>query len=122
MPGEVVDGNDVVAVWKAVSGAVDRARSGRGASLIECKTFRMTGHSAHDDASYVPPGLFEEWEKKDPIPRLEELLEKREILTRTGIDEMNARITSEIDEAVALAEQDPFPDPEECLTGVYAEE
>jgi pyruvate dehydrogenase E1 component alpha subunit len=122
MPGKIVDGNDVVAVWNAVSGAVARARSGGGASLIECKTFRMTGHSAHDDAGYVPPELFDEWEKKDPIPRLERMLRKHEILTPGEIDRMTERVTSEIDEAVALAEKDPFPDPEECLTGVYADE
>jgi len=122
MPGEVVDGNDVVAVSKAVDGAVRRARNGEGSSLIECKTFRMTGHSAHDDASYVPEGLFEEWKKKDPILRLERMLEERQLLTRQEIGEMSERIVAEIDEAVALAEKDPFPAPEECLTGVYSDE
>src|SRR5437764_6185775 len=57
MPGEIVDGNDIVAVWDASTRAIERARAGQGPTLIECKTFRMTGHSAHDDAGYVPPEL-----------------------------------------------------------------
>jgi len=122
MPGEIVDGNDVVAVWEAVGRGIDRARSGGGSSLIECKTFRMTGHSAHDDAGYVPKELFEEWKKKDPILRLEESLEEQQILTRAEIGDMTRRIAAEIDEAVALAEKDPFPAPEECLSGVYSDE
>jgi pyruvate dehydrogenase E1 component alpha subunit len=121
MPGEIVDGNDVVAVWKGVGAAVDRARDGRGSSLVECKTFRMTGHSAHDDASYVPDEMFEQWEKKDPIVRLEASLEKQGILTRQEIETMTGRVASEIDEAVALAEKDPFPAPEDCLKGVYSD-
>src|SRR2546429_8551249 len=59
MSGEIVDGNDVFAVWNASQEAVQRARDGHGPTLIECKTFRMTGHSAHDDAGYVPHALFE---------------------------------------------------------------
>jgi pyruvate dehydrogenase E1 component alpha subunit len=122
MPGEIVDGNDVVAVWEAVGGAIRRARQGQGSSLIECKTFRMTGHSAHDDASYVPSELFEEWKKKDPIVRLESALLEREVLTADEIREMTDRVRGEIDEAVALAEADPLPAPEDCLKGVYSDE
>ena len=63
LPGEIVDGNDILAVWDAATRAIERARAGNGPTLIECKTFRMTGHSAHDDAGYVPPELFEFWEE-----------------------------------------------------------
>ena len=122
MPGEIVDGNDVIAVWQTVGRSVERARKGEGPSLVECKTFRMTGHSAHDDASYVPPELFEEWKKKDPILLLENFLGEQEILTPTEIREMNGRVVGEIDQAVALAEKDPLPAPEECLTDVYSDE
>ena len=65
MPGEVVDGNDVLAVYGASLRAIELARAGGGPTLLECKTFRMTGHSAHDDASYVPKELFEEWVLRD---------------------------------------------------------
>jgi pyruvate dehydrogenase E1 component alpha subunit len=122
MPGEIVDGNDVLAVWNASQRAIEYARGGNGPSLIECKTFRMTGHSAHDDASYVPRELFEYWETRDPIRRLERTLIQQNILSDAGIAEMNKGIHAEIDEAIAIAEKDPYPEPEDCLRDVYFEE
>ena len=122
MPGEIVDGNDVVAVRDAVRGAIELARKGKGPSLVECKSFRMTGHSAHDNASYVPPKLFEDWEKRDPIQRFETSLAEQGVLDESGIKKLSERVVSEIDEAVALAEKDPYPNPEDCLTDVYYEE
>jgi len=122
IPGEIVDGNDVLAVWDATRRAIEYARSGNGPTLIECKTFRMTGHSAHDDAGYVPQELFEYWEQRDPIRRLERSLVQKNILTESGIAEMQAGINAEIDEAIAVAERDPYPDPEDCLRGVYYED
>ena len=77
MPAEIVDGNDVLAVYEATQRAVAHARAGLGPYLLECKTFRMTGHSAHDAAHYVPKGLFEEWGKLDPIVRLEKRMLER---------------------------------------------
>ncbi len=121
MPGEIVDGNDVTAVWEAATRAIEFARNGGGPTLIECKTFRMTGHSAHDDAGYVPPELFEFWEKRDPIKRLEASLTEQGLMTEAKIEELDKRIVKEIDDAVAIAENDPYPDPEDCLTDVYYE-
>ena len=121
LPGEIADGNDILAVWDAVARAIERARSGHGPSLIECKTFRMTGHSAHDDAGYVPAELFELWEERDPIHRFERFLTERGIITSSGIEDLQRRINQEIDEAIQIAEKDPFPEPEECLKGVYYE-
>src|SRR5207247_3094029 len=92
MPGEIVDGNDILAVWDAATRAIQRARTGGGPTLIECKTFRMTGHSAHDDAGYVPPELFELWEERDPINRYERFLIERGLLTKSGIDALPKRI------------------------------
>ena len=66
-PIEIVDGNDVEAVFAATAAAVERARDGGGPSLIECKTMRMLGHAIHDGAEYVPPELLEEWEARDPV-------------------------------------------------------
>ena len=71
MPAAIVDGNNVLAVYEATQRAVAHCRAGLGPYLLECKTFRMTGHSAHDAAHYVPQELFEEWRKLDPIARLE---------------------------------------------------
>jgi pyruvate dehydrogenase E1 component alpha subunit len=121
MPGEIVDGNDVLAVWAASRRAIERARAGQGPTLIECKTFRMTGHSAHDKASYVPNELFEFWEERDPIRRLECHMVKEAMITAAEIEQMQQRINADIDTAIAQAEQDPYPDPEDCLRGVYDE-
>jgi pyruvate dehydrogenase E1 component alpha subunit len=122
IPGQIVDGNDVFAVWAAAQDAIERARNGGGPTLIECKTFRMTGHSAHDDAGYVPHELFEYWEERCPIRRLERDLIKWDVITASGIDEMQNRINAEIDEAIQIAEKDPYPAPEDCLRDVYYEE
>jgi pyruvate dehydrogenase E1 component alpha subunit len=122
IPGEIVDGNDVLAVWAASRRAIARARAGEGPTLIECKTFRMTGHSAHDKADYVPQELFEFWEERDPIRRLERQLVKEELMTAAEIEQMKQGINAEIDLALAQAEQDPYPDPEDCLRGVYDEQ
>ncbi|MDE2667852.1 MAG: thiamine pyrophosphate-dependent dehydrogenase E1 component subunit alpha [Acidobacteriota bacterium] len=122
MPGVTVDGNDVMAVYEATREAVELARDGGGPSLIECKTFRMTGHSAHDDGRYVPKELFEEWGKKDPILRWETRLIRDKVMSERDVREMATRITQEVDQAVSLAENDPLPDPEETLEGVYADQ
>jgi len=121
LPGEIVDGNDVIAVWDAVGRATHRARSGDGPTLVECKTFRMTGHSAHDDAGYVPSELFQYWEERDPIRRHEKLLIERGIITSKEAKELQDRINREIDEGIQFAEKDPFPEPEDCLKDVYYE-
>jgi len=121
IPGETADGNDALAVYDVVGRSTERARRGEGPALLEFVTFRMTGHSAHDDAGYVPKGLFEEWERKDPIRLLEEHLKRRGLVDVTALKEMETRIESELDDAVAWAEGQPYPDPEECLTGVYHE-
>jgi len=122
MPGISVDGNDVLAVHEATREAVELARNGGGPSLIECKTFRMTGHSAHDDARYVPKELFEEWSRKDPILRWETRLIREEVMSEGEVRAMATRITQEVDQAVSLAESDPLPDPKETLEGVYADQ
>jgi pyruvate dehydrogenase E1 component alpha subunit len=121
MPGETIDGNDVLAVYESVGKAIARARVGEGPSLIECLTFRMTGHSAHDDAGYVPKELFKEWEAKDPIRRYEQLLIRKQILKSSDCEWIRRSAVEEDDRAVEWAEQNPYPDPEDCLRGVYHE-
>jgi TPP-dependent pyruvate/acetoin dehydrogenase alpha subunit len=122
MPGVEVDGNDVLAVYGAVREAIARGREGEGSSFIECKTFRMTGHSAHDAAEYVPKELFKEWEAKDPILRLE-----KDLLSRCWLSEQDLRRTEEtmnaqIDQAIARAEASPLPEVQSALEGVYCEQ
>lgn len=119
MPAEVVDGNDPIAVYEATQRAVLHARSGLGPALIECKTFRMTGHSAHDAADYVPGELFAEWSAKDPINRLETLMRECGLLSDESLDPLNQRVAAEVDEAVEWAVNCPFPEPGTLLDGVY---
>ena len=87
IPGYVIDGNDAEAVYRTAIEVCERARTGGGPSIVECKTFRMTGHSAHDDPShYVPPEKFPEWEKKDPIARLSKRLLDAGVVDRAWLD------------------------------------
>src|SRR3989440_12915075 len=111
MPGETVDGNDVMAVVEAVTRAVQHARSGKGPALVECKTFRVRGHSEADKADYVPQVLREEWLAKDPIKRFEEYLAKKHILTAAKKAEIEEQVRAVVDDAVSFAEQSPAPDP-----------
>lgn len=122
MPGVTIDGNDVLAVYKTVGEAITRARAGHGPTFIECQTFRMTGHSAHDAAEYVPKQRLEEEAKRDPVARFEKLLLARKVVTRKRLREMEAEITEAIDEAVAFAEASPLPEGADAIKGVYCEE
>jgi TPP-dependent pyruvate/acetoin dehydrogenase alpha subunit len=119
IPAEIVDGNDVLAVAEATQRAIAHARAGLGPYLIECKTFRMTGHSAHDAGAYVPEHLWEEWKQKDPILRLQRVMQERRWANATECEELQARIRREVDKAVEWAEKSPLPDPSELLNNVY---
>jgi TPP-dependent pyruvate/acetoin dehydrogenase alpha subunit len=119
MPGVSIDGNDVLQVYATVKDAIERGRAREGPSFIECKTFRMTGHSAHDAAEYVPKELIEQQAKNDPILRFETLLIRRGIVTEAGIRKMEKGIEVEIDDAVAFAEASPMPEGSTALHGVY---
>ena len=119
IPAEIVDGNDVLAVHEATERARAHVRQGKGPYLLECKTFRMTGHSAHDAAHYVPQGLFEEWGKMDPITRLETRMLAEGWADQEALDSARAAVHREVDEAVAWAEQSPFPDAATLTEDVY---
>jgi TPP-dependent pyruvate/acetoin dehydrogenase alpha subunit len=120
IPGESVDGNDVLAVIETVGRAVEQVRSGKGPALVECKTFRVRGHSEADKADYVPQKLREEWLAKDPIARFEEYLTNAEILTAAKKTEIEEKIKATIDDAVRFAEQSPAPDPATVADYVFA--
>jgi pyruvate dehydrogenase E1 component alpha subunit len=119
IPSEIVDGNDVLTVHEAGKRAVAHARSGQGPYLLECKSFRMTGHSANDAADYVPKNLWDEWGKLDPIVRLETRMVDKGWTTKADLEELRARIRAEVDDAVAWAEKSPLPDPSTLLDDVY---
>lgn len=119
IPGMIVDGNDVLAVYDATWRAAERARCGEGPTLIEAKTFRMKGHAEHDDAFYVPDELLKHWEKRDPIQKFEQLLLKK--IAQRRLLEIQDRVKNEIDAAQKFAEESPWPDPIDAGKGVYAE-
>jgi pyruvate dehydrogenase E1 component alpha subunit len=116
MPAETVDGNDVFAVYQAAMRAAAHARAGLGPYLLECRTFRMTGHSAHDPADYVPKHLWDEWAARDPLSLLERRINDDPLVAETG-----ARVQREVDEAVEWAENSPYPDASDLMKNVYEE-
>ncbi|OIO01388.1 MAG: pyruvate dehydrogenase (acetyl-transferring) E1 component subunit alpha [Desulfovibrionaceae bacterium CG1_02_65_16] len=120
MPGVVVDGNDVLAVFEAVTEAVKRARHGEGPSLIECKTYRWRGHFEGDACTYRCDEELKEWMAKDPIPRMEEKLLESGVLKKKDVEAIRARIEQEVKDAVDFAEGSPLPSPAELLEDVYA--
>jgi 2-oxoisovalerate dehydrogenase E1 component alpha subunit len=123
MPGVVVDGNDVLAVYRAMKIAVDRARAGAGPTLVEAKTYRVVPHSSDDDdRSYRSRDEVEQWKKRDPILQFRSYLEGAGLLTQAMIDEYDARATAEAEDAVKFAEDAPYPDASEATYPVYAED
>lgn len=120
VPGVQADGNDVLAVYEVTRAAVDRARAGEGVTLIELLTYRRKGHAEHDNQSYVTKEEMAYWEARDPI----DLYRKRLIETGWGtlgeIEAMDARIARELDEAVAMVEDEPMPEATSALDGVLA--
>jgi TPP-dependent pyruvate/acetoin dehydrogenase alpha subunit len=120
-PGVSVDGNDVEAVFEAAREAADRARRGDGPTLIECWTMRMHGHGAHDDMSYVPKELFEEWARRDPIERYERLLAEEQEFDEAELSEIRKSVEREVAEATERALASPMPDPEIATEGVFAD-
>ena len=118
IPAEIVDGNDVLAVYEAARRGAAHAREGLGPYLIECKTFRMTGHSAHDAGDYVPKHLWKEWAEKDPIARLERRMIGEGWSSQGEIQQITAKIRAEVDAAIEWAENCPYPDPATLMDGV----
>lgn len=120
IPGEIVDGNDVIEVYKTAKEAVERARNFEGPTLIEAKTMRMRGHAGHDPMNYVPIQLLQEWEAKDPIAMFEKFFAESGSLTQQEMEEIEKKIGDEVEEGVRFAEESPLPKGEEALVGVYS--
>src|SRR3954462_8284332 len=118
--GVVVDGTDVLAVYREAKRAIDKARTGGGPTLIECMTLRMEGHAVHDDAFYVPKEMFEEWAKNDPIERFRTWLDAHAELTREEEDEISAGVKKLLNDALSRAEESPLPEPAQLTEGVFA--
>jgi pyruvate dehydrogenase E1 component alpha subunit len=116
MPGVTIDGNDVIAVYKAVQEAAKRAREGNGPTLIEAVTYRWRGHSKSDRQLYRTREEVKSWMGKDPIHRFAKLLDVND----EEFKKIEAQAKEEIRKAVEFAEASPEPDVATILEGIYA--
>ena len=121
MPGVVVDGMDVVAVYEAAGAAIKRARSGQGPTLLECKTYRY-----YDPVGVRGMGLtyrtdeeLEIWQKRDAIQAFEKQLVKMKVMTKKKIENVYSRVNKDIEAGIKYAEDSPFPEPADLLDDVY---
>src|ERR671924_1469197 len=118
--GVVVDGTDVLAVYREAKRAIEKARDDGGPTLIECLTLRMEGHAVHDDAFYVPRVMFERWAESDPIERYRSWLRDNVGMTDEEEDEIAGDVKRILNEAIRRAEESPLPETDSLLEGVYA--
>jgi pyruvate dehydrogenase E1 component alpha subunit len=119
MPGLTVDGNDVVAVYEAAGEAIARARRGEGPTLLECKTYRLCGHSRSDPRTYRSKEEEAMWEEKDPIPTLGRRLKDLGLATDETLASIEQEVVALVDDAVAFAEESPPPEPADALEHVF---
>jgi TPP-dependent pyruvate/acetoin dehydrogenase alpha subunit len=124
MPGVVVDGNDLEAVYEVAGEAVKRARAGQGPTLVEAKTMRMRGHLEGDQQAYRTEMAreLEEWSKKDPLLRFTERITKLQILSPGQVNQLKEDFQQEIDRAVASAKEAPSPATEDLYRNVFCGE
>jgi acetoin:2,6-dichlorophenolindophenol oxidoreductase subunit alpha len=121
MPGVVVDGNDVLAVYETLRELVSRARRGEGPALVVAKTYRLEGHTVGDPLTYRPEGEAESWWEKDPIPRFRKYLVDSQVITEVEARSIDSSANEVIMEAVEFALNSPPPDVEELWKDVYVE-
>jgi pyruvate/2-oxoglutarate/acetoin dehydrogenase E1 component/TPP-dependent pyruvate/acetoin dehydrogenase alpha subunit len=119
MPGVVVDGMDPIAVYEAVSVALERARRGEGPTLIEGKTYRWYGHSRSDPRNYRTKEEERDWRDRDPVRAFARRLLEMGIVTSEELEQIEERAVKAIDEATAFALESPLPDPSEVEEDVY---
>lgn len=123
MPGVIVEGNDVLAVREATKVAVERARAGEGPTLIECKTYRLCGHSRSDACNYRTREEEAEWKAKEPLTWLARvLIEEQKLATQGDLDRLEAEVEEVLLDAIQFAEESPEPEPEDALLHVFWEE
>jgi len=117
--GEVIDGNNVYAVYETCKAAVERARQGGGPTLIEAVTMCMRGHSEHDDHFYVPQELLDKWAERDPLLRAQRFLEHTGYLKEKDRLEMEAQTVEFIEAEIALALKSPYPKTDDLVDSVF---
>lgn len=119
IPGETIDGNDALAVYQSTKKAIERARNGKGPTLLECLTYRRCGHSRTDGNFYRNKNEEKEWLAKDPIQIMKNKLIDMKMLTSEKSSEIIEKVNKEIDEAIEYAKNSPDPKPEDTLEDVF---
>jgi pyruvate dehydrogenase E1 component alpha subunit len=120
IPGVIVDGNDVLAVYEAANEAVTRARNGEGPTLLECKTYRWRTHFEGESDTYRPPEEVEAWVKREPIAPFRQQLIDLNLLTETEAGELEQDVINQVDAAVEFSRQSPDPALESVWEDVWA--
>jgi pyruvate dehydrogenase E1 component alpha subunit len=120
IPGEEVDGMDVIAVREAGKRAVEHARSGQGPMLLEMKTYRYRGHSMSDPAKYRTKEEVDEFKaKRDPIEHVKKLITDAGHASEDDLKQIDRDIRTVVTESAAFAQESPEPDPSELMTDIY---
>jgi pyruvate dehydrogenase E1 component alpha subunit len=119
VPGTRCDGMDVADTYEVIAAAVKRVREDRRPMLVEAVTYRFRGHSMADPEEYRTKEEVEHWRERDPIPAFGELLEREGVLDADARAEIDREAIARVDEAVAFAEESPFPKPESLYEDVY---
>jgi acetoin:2,6-dichlorophenolindophenol oxidoreductase subunit alpha len=121
IPGETVDGMDVLEVYRVASEAIARARAGGGPTLVECKTYRFYGHYVGDPGTaYRRPEEVEEWRQRDPISVFAGRLTAEAMMTAAELQAIDEAVQRELEDAIEFAEASPDPDLEDALQDIYA--
>lgn len=124
IPGETVDGMDIIAVYEGAKKYIERARSGQGPAILECLTYRYEDHSkstAAQKLTYRSDEEIEEWKAKDPIKTWPQRLIDEDICTQEEIDKIDEEVENLIEESIEFAKQSPFPDVEDAFKYMYAD-
>jgi pyruvate dehydrogenase E1 component alpha subunit len=120
MQSVIVDGNDVVQVYRAARESVGRARDGKGPTFIECKTYRWRGHWEGDPQPYRTQAEVEQWKQKCPILRFKKYVKQNKIMRSEDFVKIDRAVEEELQNAIEFARESPFPAPEEALNDVYS--
>jgi TPP-dependent pyruvate/acetoin dehydrogenase alpha subunit len=120
IPGVLVPENDPVAVYEVAEEAIRRARGGQGPTLIEVRTDRLWGHFEGDADAYRSDLFKEEMAARDPLTEFPEKLIRQGVLTSKEVDDIKARMNTEVEEAIEFARTSPYPQPEAALADAFA--